>query len=251
MSGKRSAKSRGKPTAAQTQMTHAEARLAVGRARYYRRTRNEASPEIPQLPPISEEERSALLEGLLTKKLVEVPPPEVEARRQLEAWANIDQIGGKFSRDWPDMWAGCRELGIDSPGNQHLATIANCMRDYCGYLMYEEVLIRHLYRRHGMSAENAAILPLDKLAQVLSEDCRALNAEWHLNLDQIASLVSRSKRTLERYKRHKLSPLPSPDVEGGGGRPDEWKWSTIRPWLEKEFGRNLAWVNPQYFSLRG
>ena len=37
------------------------------------------------------------------------------------------------------------------------------------------------------------------------------------------------------------------DVEGGGGKPDEWLWSRVRPWLAEEFGRPL----PERFpSLR-
>jgi hypothetical protein len=59
----------------------------------------------------------------------------------------------------------------------------------------------------------------------------------HVTLDQMAGLVNRSKRTLERYKTK--GHLPPPDVEGGGGRPDEWLWPRVRPWLEKQFGRDL------------
>jgi hypothetical protein len=60
-----------------------------------------------------------------------------------------------------------------------------------------------------------------------------------VTLDQIAAAVHRSKRTLEKYKTRERNPLPSPDVEGGGGKPDEWKWLTVRRWLEDEFKHDL------------
>jgi hypothetical protein len=59
--------------------------------------------------------------------------------------------------------------------------------------------------------------------------------DQYVTLDQAAAMVHRSKRTLERYKSRKSDPLPDPDISGGGGRADEWKWSTMRPWLERAF----------------
>jgi hypothetical protein len=68
-------------------------------------------------------------------------------------------------------------------------------------------------------------------------------ADCHVTLNQMAAVVGRSKRTLEKYKtqppRRAAGPMPGPEVEGGGGRADEWKWSAIRPWLEQVFGRRL------------
>jgi hypothetical protein len=64
-------------------------------------------------------------------------------------------------------------------------------------------------------------------------------APQYVTLDQMAALVSRSKKTLERLKTRKDNPLPSPAVEGGGGKADEWIWSEVRPWLEQEFRRPL------------
>jgi hypothetical protein len=65
----------------------------------------------------------------------------------------------------------------------------------------------------------------------------------YVTLDQVAAIVNRSKRTLERLKTRRVNSLPSPDVEGGGGRPDEWLWSRIRPWLIQEYGKQL----PEHF----
>jgi hypothetical protein len=72
-------------------------------------------------------------------------------------------------------------------------------------------------------------------------------AVQYVSLDNMAAIVNRSKRTLERLKSRKKNPLPAPDVEGGGGRPDEWDWSTVRAWLEKEYGRQLP---KRYPSIR-
>jgi hypothetical protein len=76
-------------------------------------------------------------------------------------------------------------------------------------------------------------------------------AEWYVDLDGAAAMVNRTKSALEHYKRRKNDPLPTPDVPGGGGRKDEWKWSTIRPWLERTFGRALSSVNPANLPRAG
>lgn len=65
----------------------------------------------------------------------------------------------------------------------------------------------------------------------------------YVTLDQMAASVSRSKKALERAMNRTGSTMPRPDVEGGGGKPHEWLWSRIRPWLEKEYGRKL----PEHF----
>ena len=59
-----------------------------------------------------------------------------------------------------------------------------------------------------------------------------------VTLDQAAGMVHRSKRTLERHKTR--GKLPTPTVEGGGGRADFWDWDTIRPWLETTFNLELS-----------
>jgi hypothetical protein len=81
----------------------------------------------------------------------------------------------------------------------------------------------------------------DRLRQLQSDDTR--RQPEYVTLDQMAAVVNRSKRTLERFKTRKRNPLPPPNVEGGGGKPDEWIWSEVRPWLEAESGKNL----PEHF----
>jgi hypothetical protein len=73
--------------------------------------------------------------------------------------------------------------------------------------------------------------------------------EQYVTLDQLAAVASRSKRTLEKYKSRRENPLPLPAVTGGGGKPDEWVWADVRPWLEREFGRRLPERFPQQRPL--
>ena len=58
-----------------------------------------------------------------------------------------------------------------------------------------------------------------------------------------------TEKSSAAYQTRKETPVPQPDVEGGGGRKDEWKWSTMRPWLEKTFKRDLSFVNPKNVPL--
>lgn len=69
----------------------------------------------------------------------------------------------------------------------------------------------------------------------------------YVTLSMMAAIVQRSPRTLEKWKARPKNPLPLPDIEGGGGKPDEWEWSRVRPWLQDESGRRLPVVFP---SLR-
>jgi hypothetical protein len=67
--------------------------------------------------------------------------------------------------------------------------------------------------------------------------------DQYVTLDQAAALVNRAKKTLERHMANGCPQAPAPDVEGGGGKPHEWLWSRLRPWLEEQFRRPL----PEHF----
>ncbi len=72
--------------------------------------------------------------------------------------------------------------------------------------------------------------------------------DQYVTLDQAASLVNKSKKTLERYlndRDYAHFGMPKPDVEGGGGKAHEWLWSKLRPWLEQQFNRRLPERFPQ------
>jgi hypothetical protein len=68
-------------------------------------------------------------------------------------------------------------------------------------------------------------------------------ADWYVTLDQIASIVSKSERTVEKWKHDKRNPLPAPDVQN----PDRWDWSRIRPWLEAKTHQTFPGRNPTSF----
>jgi hypothetical protein len=52
-----------------------------------------------------------------------------------------------------------------------------------------------------------------------------------VNLDQIAAMARRRKRTMRDYRKE----MPPPTVKGTGSIPDLWDWSIIRPWLMETF----------------
>ncbi len=92
--------------------------------------------------------------------------------------------------------------------------------------------------------KNIAVRPTDRLFEpgVLPPETPADGREAEhvclVTLHQAAAMVNRVKKTLERYKKDD-STMPQPRVSGGGGKPDEWAWAELRPWLEKTFERPL------------
>jgi hypothetical protein len=97
---------------------------------------------------------------------------------------------------------------------------------------------------------------LDKVADLLRADWERRQqgsrkeggealAMQYVDLDQMAAAVNHSKSSLEKRKHRNKNPLPDPDIQGGGGKKDEWLWQNIRPWLETEFGRRLPDTYPR------
>jgi two-component system nitrogen regulation response regulator GlnG len=111
------------------------------------------------------------------------------------------------------------------------------------------LLVRELVWLTYTAADNNLTATAERTGLPASEVRRILGIDLppepiqYVTLDQMAAIVNRTKKTLENRKRCKRNPLPPPDVEGGGGKPDEWKWTTVRSWLEQEFGRQL----PEHF----
>ncbi|HEV8066211.1 MAG TPA: hypothetical protein VGP76_00645 [Planctomycetaceae bacterium] len=99
-----------------------------------------------------------------------------------------------------------------------------------------------------------AVACLDNLADWATKRLAKLEGRdsqpQYVTLDQMAAMIQRSKRTVEKWKVRIANPLPPADVEGGGGKPDEWLWSNIRPWLAKESGKKLPYKFPKMRSAR-
>lgn len=69
----------------------------------------------------------------------------------------------------------------------------------------------------------------------------------YVTLDQMAAICGyKAKRTAERWKTD--GKLPMPDVEGGGGKADQWIWENVRLVLEEITGKTLP---DEYPSLIG
>lgn len=66
--------------------------------------------------------------------------------------------------------------------------------------------------------------------------------DQYVTLAQMAAIVSREKRTMRRLYDNGILPLP--DRQGGKGKAHEWRWSNVRPVLEREYTRELPSVFP-------
>ena len=65
--------------------------------------------------------------------------------------------------------------------------------------------------------------------------CAPAAAEQLVTLDQIAGYLRLAKRSMERHRKR----MPPPALQGQRGRKSRWRWSEVRPWLEKEYGCSL------------
>jgi len=64
----------------------------------------------------------------------------------------------------------------------------------------------------------------------------------YVTMSQMAAIVSRGKKTIVRLVERGI--LPQPDIEGGGGKPHEWRWATVKPILESQFDRIMPAIFP-------
>jgi hypothetical protein len=98
-------------------------------------------------------------------------------------------------------------------------------------------------KKIGLSEQESAVILATLLAQkvppVANENDKNETLPQYVTLDKIAAMVGRKKKTLERALNKPDSDMPRPDIEGGGGKPHEWIWTRIRPWLEKNHNRSL------------
>lgn len=65
----------------------------------------------------------------------------------------------------------------------------------------------------------------------------------YVTMDQAAALVQRSKRCLRHY--YDDNEMPPPDIRGGGGKPHQWRYETLRLWLTETFDYKLPLQMPR------
>jgi hypothetical protein len=78
---------------------------------------------------------------------------------------------------------------------------------------------------------NAAPLPILEAPRSRRYYFANLYESQLVNLDQIAAMARRRKRTMRDYRKE----MPPPTAKGTGSIPDLWGWSIIRPWLMATF----------------
>jgi hypothetical protein len=69
-----------------------------------------------------------------------------------------------------------------------------------------------------------------------------------VTLDQAAAVVNRTSAGLRHYRR---KGMPEPFVQGKKGKPNEYRWSEMRPWLESAFDRVIPEVAILKFRSSG
>lgn len=131
--------------------------------------------------------------------------------------------------------------------SSHTATPASVLKAACRALEIEPPLT--LQQMHGslVSPRFEAISttpPLDntppasahqELDQAVPNVPR-LELPDLVTLDQAAASVNRTSDALRHYRKRGM---PEPYVKGTKGKPNEYLWSEMRPWLENVFGRRL------------
>jgi hypothetical protein len=172
-------------------------------------------------------------------------PTLAEVKRLYDEYAEWERTAPE-RRDpkWPELFEGLRV----HPALAELRTVARCRwpqrakfdREFVQAIADEVPVLT------GKNPPDVDEMRVDEVRQLLDGPTPPADPPAdpgktiaYVTLDQMAAIVNRSKRTLERLKYRKANPLPDPDVPGGGGKPDEWDWDKMRPWLEKEYSKHL------------
>lgn len=159
-------------------------------------------------------------------------------------WATPQQLREhcqKLREDWSilDSDATIDTLFLSVPASSEAATSffrGSLNEVWRAMRLMDEVSSPPSYHPRNVADLHDALNKLgEAIAWCNSNNSLTGSAECFVTLQQAAAMVSRSKKTLERRKKE----MPAPKVSGGGGKPDEWAWSELRPWLEKEFERSL------------
>jgi hypothetical protein len=172
------------------------------------------------------------------ERLVEVLLDEcISACHPLLPW--LQRLRSPAGINGWDRWETCAVLALFTFTRRTLAEAARrrgekAANDF-GFLRFEELPAPAPNWCTGLVQQEFALLRTSGL-----EGAPGVNGKQeepppqYVTLDQIAAIVRRGKRTLER--RIKDGTMPFPDLEGGGGRPNEWRWDRVRLWLRDAFG---------------
>jgi hypothetical protein len=125
-----------------------------------------------------------------------------------------------------------RYIGDDLETIAEQAGLAD--REFAGQQDFEAALSAWALNR---AAELAALRPIPDAPKAGG------GTAFCVRLSQAAAMVSRNKRTLAGWQASDKD-FPLPVVEGGGGRPAEWEWATLRPYLERKTGKKLPRYHP-------
>jgi hypothetical protein len=145
---------------------------------------------------------------------------------------------------WPKTWRGLNallaQMGSFVEVPPVLYSIVQEGPDGAGRGMHclpAELLRSHVKERDNLARE--ALACFNREIEEQEDDLVTYDPEQYVTLDQAAAWVNRAKKTLERRVNKEGSDAPLPEVEGGSGRAHEWRWSVLRPWLEKTYGKKL------------
>lgn len=127
--------------------------------------------------------------------------------------------------------------------SEALAELARAVSDVRAELAVLSAEVSRLRSEVVRSREEMAALRMAVSApeQQLLPFASPAPSEQLVTLDQMAAIVKKHKRSLERYR----DSLPPPRVAGRRGRAALWVWAEVRSWLAGHFGMPL----PESFPM--
>jgi hypothetical protein len=166
------------------------------------------------------------------------PQYQLERDTGLEPVTVLEKCWDERARSWPLAAANPQfRFRVDEFAKLRERFEALSSQSFCGSPAEQLEAIDTAYRELivGLRQEEAWATAAGDSRPGAGPAADSTSLECLVTLQQAAAMVHRSKRTLEKYK----DKMPAPRVQGGGGKPDEWLWSELRPWLQEEFGRQL------------
>lgn len=152
----------------------------------------------------------------------------------------VDDVG-KSCQDILRITEGCEVVSccFSSHSSWHEATVYQAKYHANMFGLHDDWHLVEFVET--LNAVVSVSIDWSKLVAPLKHEYRRIvespGVECHVTLNQMAAIVSKSKRTLERLRQN--GKLPNPSVKGGQGKADEWQWQRVKEVLEHEYGRQL------------